>query len=200
MNYLSHYYFAVDLEKPLYCLGLIYPDLNSKWKDIPLLPDLLRQGCEEHAALDYTFHNWWWFKSACRDLNQQFDMITLGEHALVHCAVEIAIDFYVCDEMKKQIPGIYASLESPAVEEWFEQNEQGKDTIKRLIEENRFEAYGTKEGGIKALKRALGAIQKFGVLRAEPDLSKLYDESHYEAQGFMRAKEELLNLFLKELV
>ncbi|MGB0930857.1 MAG: ACP phosphodiesterase [Chitinophagales bacterium] len=108
MNYLSHYYFDKDDDRPHYILGLILPDLVRTFNRERLHKQIveeyweapiqaLQQGVNKHHHIDQLFHSSQFFKTynkkAFKELQQiELEGITKYKHFVSHVLIEMLLD------------------------------------------------------------------------------------------------------------
>ncbi len=177
MNYLSHFYFSgKPLDDPLYSLGLIYPDLNRDWKKLDL-PVSLGEGAFNHQKADETFHTTPWFKESVLEVARKVGFTHLWQRGLAHFGVEIAFDYFVCHEISGSdfFDRVKTQLSAPCVSDFFCEFPDGQDTIEAIISCCRLESYGTRDGGLDALKRAYNKISRYDRTGEAVNFPLIYD-------------------------
>ncbi|MEZ4883920.1 MAG: hypothetical protein R3E32_04200 [Chitinophagales bacterium] len=108
MNYLSHYYFDKDDDRPHYILGLILPDLVRTFNRERLQPQIiethwdvpirnLQEGVNKHHHIDKLFHSSNFFrtynKKTFKQLQQiELEGITKYRHFISHVLIEMLLD------------------------------------------------------------------------------------------------------------
>ena len=125
VNFLSHYYFDSQPDRPYYNMGLIFPDilrnfvrgskiqLNIQLKDAPFEEDLLK-GSIQHVQSDKTFHAWNGFIDAMDFVTEQ---IRKSPHDMerdwfiAHILVELAMDHYLLINNNNLAKNLYTDFE-----------------------------------------------------------------------------------------
>lgn len=114
MNYLSHYYFDKDDERPHYILGLIFPDLMRTFNRNRVRKQIieeswdaeiqdLQEGINKHHRIDKLFHSSKFFKTynkkAFKRLQQiELEGITKYKHFVSHVLIEMLLDRLILKE------------------------------------------------------------------------------------------------------
>ena len=191
MNHLSHYHFAQSLlDNGLYCLGLIYPDIEPEWRTTEGIPAEIVRGAEEHAIIDDAFHNLGWFVAAKDSLKE--DSKPYNVEVLVHRALEIGIDLQLHPRIAGTglIERVKLLLSADEVTGFLGVFRKGRETVMAISQGGRLESYGTFEGGVEALQRS--HVDLFGYAYRTTAITELYQRATDAANGFFGATQEEL--------
>ncbi len=128
MNYLSHYYFDKEDERPHYILGLIFPDLIRTFNRNRVRKQVieehweveiqdLQEGVNKHHRIDKLFHSSEFFKTynkkAFKQLQEiELEGITKYKHFVSHVLIEMLLDRLLLKEDLNTADAFYFKLNS----------------------------------------------------------------------------------------